>query len=541
MRLAATILSLAVLAGTAGAQGSSSNETAVLLSGLGNLHHPIATVSPEAQKFFDQGLALVYAFNHEEAARSFRRASELDPETAMPWWGIALAVGPNYNADVDPEREKQAFEAIQKARALAANAPENEKAYVEALARRYSGNPKADLKALAIDYRNAMRTLSERYPDELDAATLYAESMMDLNPWQLWSLDGKPGENTEEIVAVLRGVLRRDPNHLGANHYYVHAVEASPHPEDALPSAHRLETLAPAAGHLVHMPSHIYERTGDYALALTSNQAAVAADQVYLKTAPAGGIYGLMYYSHNLHFLALAASMQGRFADATSAADELVANVNPTVKQIPMLEWFLPFPSYVLVRFGRWDDIARLPAPDPVLLIDTAAWHYARGVAFAARGAVADAEKERSELAALIEKQPVDAMYGYNPARTVLGLAREALDARITAARGDSRASIEHWRAAVAVQDSLAYDEPPDWYYPVRESLGGALFRNRQYAEAEKVFRDDLDRNPRNARSLFGLAETLRAEGRGSEAELFRTQFQHAWKNADAGLRMDDL
>jgi tetratricopeptide (TPR) repeat protein len=537
MRFAVLLLALAGL----GAAALDKPPTAVLLSGLGNHHHPIATSNPEAQKFFDQGLTLVYAFNHEEAIRSFKRAAELDPHAPMSWWGVALAVGPNYNDDVDPGREKAAFDAIQKAGTLASGGPENERAYVAALACRYTNDPKADLKRLAVDYKNAMRALSQRYPDDLDAATLYAESMMDLNPWQLWSLDGKPGENTEEIVGVLRGALRRDPEHVGANHYYVHALEASPHPEDALPSAQRLETLAPAAGHLVHMPAHIYERTGDYSQAMKSNQAAVTADQAYLKGADPGGIYGLMYYSHNLHFLSLAASMQGRFADAKSAADQLVANVASAAKQMPMLESFLPFPAYVLVRFGRWNDIAKLPAPDHGFQIDTAVWHYARGAAFAKRGNINEAQTERAALAEIIAKQPADANYGFNPARTVLGLAREALDARLAAAQGDSKAAIEHWRAAVATQDSLAYDEPPDWYYPVRESLGAALYRDHQYTEAEKAFREDLDRNPRNPRSLFGLSESLRAEGRETEAGLVRAQFQQAWKNADVELAINDL
>ena len=542
MRVALIVVVLGLAITAAGAPEQAPQHSATLLDGLGSVHHPIATRNSETQKFFDQGLALVYGFNHEEAARSFQRAAELDPAAPMPWWGIALAVGPNYNMDVDPDREKQAFEAIQKARALEGNGTENDRAYVEALARRYSSDPKADLKALAVDYKNAMRGVAERYPDDLDAATLYAESMMDLNPWMLWSLDGKPAENTEEIVAVLRGVLRRDPAHLGANHYYVHALEASPHPEDALPSAQRLETLAPAAGHLVHMPAHIYERTGDYDRAAKSNRAAIAADQAYLKNSgTAGSFYGLMYYSHNLHFLSLAASMQGRFGEAKSAADELVSNVAPSVKQVPMLEWFLPFPTYVLVRFGRWDDIVKLPAPDPTLAIDSAIWHYARGAAFAARGSVSEAEKERGELSAAIGKQPADAMYGYNSARTVLGLAQHALDGRIAAARGDSKSAIDHWRAAVAVQDQLAYDEPPDWYYPTRESLGGALLRDRQFLEAEKVFREDLDRNPRNPRSLFGLSESLKGQGRTGEAAVVREQFEHAWRDADVHLGIDDL
>jgi tetratricopeptide (TPR) repeat protein len=515
---------------------------AILLPGMGNLHHPISTKSARAQNFFDQGLTLVYAFNHDEAVRSFKRAGELDPKSPMPWWGVALAVGPNYNQDVDPEREKEAYDAIQKAQALAESAPANERDYVSALAKRYSNDPKVEFKALAVDYKNAMRELAARYPDDPDAGTLFAESMMDLHPWQLWTPDGKPTEDTEEILATLRGVLRRAPQHVGANHFYIHAVEASPHPEQALSSAERLQTLAPGAGHLVHMPAHIYQRTGFFGESARANQAAVAADRAYLKlTGEKNGIYGLMYYSHNFHFLAEAASMEGRYAEAKSAADQLAANVTPGVKGMAMLEWFLPMQEYILVRFNRWGEIAKLRAPDPSLTIKTAIWHYARGVAFAAQGDLARAQAERRELSAAIEKQPADAMFGFNPARAVLGLALHVLDARIAAAQGDHKLSIEHWRHAVAAQDSLAYDEPPDWYYPVRESLGAALANNGEYAEAEKVFREDLAQNPRNPRSLFGLRETLKAEHKDSDAAWVESQFQKAWKTADTKLSLKDM
>ncbi|HEV2351497.1 MAG TPA: hypothetical protein VG028_16820 [Terriglobia bacterium] len=519
-----------------------SAKPAVLLPGMGNLHHPISTKSAQAQRFFDQGLTLVYAFNHEEAARSFKRAAELDPQSPMPWWGIALAVGPNYNLDVDPEREKEAYDAIQKARTLAGNGPGNERAYVDALAKRYSNDPKADLRALAVDYKNAMREVAARYPDDPDAGTLFAESMMDLHPWHLWTLDGKPTEDTKEILATLESVLRRDPQHVGANHYYVHAVEASPHPEQGLTSAQRLQTLVPAAGHLVHMPAHIYERSGFYEESAQANRAGVAVDRAYWKSNPGEhAIYGMMYYSHNLHFLAVAASMEGRFAEAKSAADQLVAYAAPRVTGMPMFEWFLPMQTYVLVRFNRWDDIAKLPAPDSSLSLATAAWHYARGVAYAAKSDVANAQAERQALADAIEKQPADAMFGLNSARTVLGLALDIVDARIAATQGDHKGSIDHWRRAVAAQDSLAYDEPPDWYYPVRESLGAALAASGQYAEAEKVFRQDLAQNPRNPRSLFGLHETLKAENKDPDAAWVQAEFEKAWKSADTQLSMKDM
>ena len=318
----------------------------------------LARKSSEAQHFFDQGLTLVYAFNHEEAIRSFKRAAELDPQAPCRW-GIAEAVGPNYNVDVDREREKEAYDTIQKARALASGAPENERAYIEAMAKRYSNDPHADFKKLAADYRFAMRDLVKRYPDDLDAATLYAGSMMLLNPWKLWTPDGKPGENTLEIVAVLQSVLKRDPRHIGANHFYIHPVEASPHPADALSSAKQLETLAPAAGHLVHMPSHIYERTGDYEQAARANEIGAQVDRTYLAAVGSQGhMYGLMYYCHNLAFLTMAATMEGNFGKSKAAADELAAYAAPSVKEMAMFEMFTCCRLRPACRFQRWNGVS---------------------------------------------------------------------------------------------------------------------------------------------------------------------------------------
>src|ERR1043166_7729784 len=297
-----------------------------LMPGLGDVHHPVSTKNRVAQQFFDQGLKLVYGFNHDEARRSFQHAAELDPNLAMAWWGVALTLGPNYNLPVDPQREKAGYDAAQRALALQENASDPERAYINALAVRYSKDPHADLHALDVDYKNAMAKVAARYPDDLDASTLYAESAMNLNPWHLWTADGKPAEGTEEIVWVLESVLKRDPNHLGANHYYIHAVEASPHPERALPSALRLGQLAPAAGHLVHMPAHIYARVGDHAASAHCNDMAAAADQRFFAQTHEQGVYPMMYYSHNLHFLAYAACMDGNFLEAKDAAARLVAN-----------------------------------------------------------------------------------------------------------------------------------------------------------------------------------------------------------------------
>jgi tetratricopeptide (TPR) repeat protein len=520
---------------------STNSKPAVLMSGLGQHHHPVSTKNAEAQRFFDQGFTFIYAFNHDEATRSFKRAAELDPNLAMAHWGIALALGPNINLPVDLEREKAAYEAVQKALELSKKAPEQERAYIEALAKRYSTDPNADLYKLAVDYKNAMGELVKRYPDDLDVATLYAESAMNLRPWQLWNKDGTPAEGTEEIVTVLESVLKRNPDHIGANHYYIHTVEASLKPERALPSAQRLITLVPAAGHLVHMPAHIYMRTGDYKGAAIRNQVAAEVDEAYIKSNSVQGVYPLMYYSHNLHFLAVAHAMQGRFSDAKKAADQLEAHVSPYVKEMPMLEFFVPTSTLILVSFNRWEDILRSPKPDPNMLITTAVWHFARGMAYAANGKVAKAESERKLFMGVKKRMPAETMWDLNSTSNVLGIAENVLDAKIAIAKGNKKSAIELLRKAVEAEDALNYAEPSGWYIPVRESLGGILLLSGDYAEAEKVFRADLEKNPRSGRSLFGLMQSLKAQGKNYEAQLVQTEFEAAWKNADTQLRVKDL
>ena len=540
MKLLAQVVALPALVCPLFAQ----SKPPVLMSGLGEVHHTISTRSPEAQRFFDQGLALVFAFNHEEAARAFQRASELDPHSAMPFWGIALALGPCINLDVDPPHEKAAYEAVQKAMRLAPGATERERNYIQALAKRYSSDPKVDLRSLAAEYAKAMRELFKSYPDDLDAATLYAESLMDLRPWKLWALDGRPAEGTEEIVAVLESVLRRDPNHLGANHYYIHVTEASPHPEWALASAKRLEILAPAAGHLVHMPAHTYMRVGDYSATAHSNAAAADVDRVYLReSGTTGSMYDMMYYCHNLHFLSASYSMGGDFAHAKQAADELAAHVAPMLHHMPVAEMYAPYPIFVLVRFHRWDELLKLPPPNPRLSMTTAFWHFARGSAFAAKDQITMAEAERQILETARREAPADSEFSMfsNKARTFLDLAENILDARIAAAKGDHEQAIKYWEKAVDVEDQLYYGEPPEWFYPVRESLGAALLLNGQADRAEAVFRADLEQYPRNPRSLFGLLKSLEAQKKSSNVEEVRGEFEAAWKNADTTLSLRDL
>jgi tetratricopeptide (TPR) repeat protein len=514
-----------------------------LFSGLGAHRHPIQTSSPEAQKYFDQGVTLLFGFNHEEAFRSFAKAAELDPKSPMPHWGMALALGANYN-DTEPEadRLKRARAEVEKALALSAGAPGNERAYVEALSVRYVVDPStADRAKLARDYAAAMRALSARYPDDLDAATMYAESLMNLHPWKLWKPDGTPGEDTVEIVAVLESVLKRDPEHPGANHYYIHAVEASKEPQKALPSAARLETLVPSAGHLVHMPAHIYMRTGSYAAAEKANAVAAEVDREYIRQTGAQGMYPMMYYTHNVHFESVAACMAGRHATAKRAGDVLFADVLP-VANMPMMEGFLLQPTFVALRFRQWDEIRQMPDPGPKLPLLRAAWLYARAMAAAAAGEVQKAETLREAFVMARNALPADMLAGpQNTAAALLAVASHVLDARILEAKGDRRAAIASWVKAVAAEDALAYDEPPAWYYPVRESLGAALLLDGQPGEAEIVFRADLEINPRNGRSLYGLAEALEAQKKTADAAWTRARFEAAWKDADTKVRLEEM
>src|SRR5271169_4717170 len=363
-----------------------------LVTGLSDLHHPVSTKNLQAQEFFDQGLRFIYAFNHDEAARSFQHAAELDPKLAMAYWGVAEAVGPNYNDPADPDRYKRAHEAVQEAVDLSAAASPSEQAYIQALAKRFPADPTSDLKKAAEDYRDAMRQLVSDFPDDLDAATLFAESGMNLHPWGLWHQDGTPVEGTDEIVVTLESVLKRDPNHLGAVHYYIHAVEASNNPERALAGATRLAALAPGAGHIVHMPAHIYIRTGDYEAAVKTNEQAAEVDRAYIKATGAQGIYPMMYYSHNLHFVAMCGAMNGSYAEARKNADLLVANVGPHVKDMPPLEGFMTIPMAVEIRFHHWNEILKIPAPDSGMKITTGFWHFARGMALAGTGKLGEAE-----------------------------------------------------------------------------------------------------------------------------------------------------
>ena len=415
--------------------------------------------------------------------------------------------------------------------------------YIEALAKRFPADPKSDLRAAAEQYRDTMRDVVKRFPDDLDAATLFAEAGMNVHPWGLWRQDGTPEQGTEEIVAALESVIRREPNHLGAIHYYIHSVEASNSPERALSGANRLAELAPAAGHIVHMPAHIYIRTGDYEAAVKTNQKAALADQAYLKASGAEGIYPMMYYSHNLHFIAMAAAMNGNYLESRRGAQMLAANVGPHVKDMPPLEGFMTVPLAVEVRFHKWNEILKAPQPDRAMQTATVFWHFARGLALAGKGKLDEAEAEHKIVAEAEEKTPPDAIFQTpvnNKTKDILKIAENVLGAKISLAKNDMDATVSQLRAAVTVQDSLKYNEPQDWFYPVRESLGAVLLKIGDNAGAEEVFRADLERNPRNPRSLFGLEQALKAQGKSYDAGFVRKQFDASWKGT-ARPTVDDL
>ena len=537
-------LCTAAIAQTHAAHTEAVAKPATLMTGVGTLHHPVSTKNAQAQQFFDQGLRLIFAFNHDEAARSFRRAADLAPKLAMAYWGVAEAVGPNYNDPASDDRFQAAHDAIQKAVELSSSAPANEQAYINAMAKRFPADPKADRKKAAQDYRDAMREVVKNFPDDLDAATLFAESGMNLHPWGLWHVDGTPEEGTEEVVATLESVLKRDPDHMGAVHYYIHAVEASRNPERALAGANKLAAMAPGAGHLVHMPAHVYIRTGDYEAAVKTNQQAAIVDRAYIKASGVQGIYPMMYYSHNLHFIAMCAAMNGNYPEAKKNADLLATHVAPGVKEMPPLEGFMTIPIAVDVRFHKWDSILAMKQPAPEMKITTVFWHFARGMAFAGKGKVSEAEAEYNIVSEAEKATPEDipfAMPVNNKAKDVLKIAEGVLGAKIAQAKNDADGSIAMLREAVAVQDTLKYDEPSDWFFPVRESLGAALLMKGDAAAAEKTFRDDLDRNPRNPRSLYGLQQALQKQGRDYDAGFVQKQFDASWKGAAHSLRMEDL
>jgi len=514
---------------------------AQLFDGLGGIHRAINTSSKEAQAYFDQGMSLMWGFNHDEATRSFAKAAELDPACAACYWGVSLTVGPNYNLPfMTEERAKVAFEALHLAQANLSSASPVERALIVALGHRYpSPKPVDPVSALPLltGYAAAMKLVATQYPDDLDVATLYAESMMNLHAWKLWSSDGKPAPGTAEIVATLEAVLKRDPRHAGANHYYVHALEASPHPERALVSADRLNDLVPAAGHLVHMPAHILQRIGRYEDAAEANRRAARVDDAYTAKTQPPDYYPVMYTAHNHQFRAYATAMEGRRAETIEAVDASRRTVSDSMLlEMPGADWYVAELYTARVRFGLWDDILALPSPSAQLPGLTAAHRFARTVALAATGRVGEARQSLAALKTFAAKVAPDAGAGQNTLQGVLAIAVPVAEARIAAAENHAPAEIALLREATSAEDRLGYDEPKNWFFPVRHLLGAALLRARQAQEAERVYREDLEQNPANGWSLYGLAAALRAQGKSAEADASQRAFEAAWAHADLTL-----
>jgi tetratricopeptide (TPR) repeat protein len=507
-----------------------------LLTDLGTYRYKITTASPRAQEYFDQGLRLTYGFNHLEAQRAFREAARLDPTCAMCYWGIAMTYGSNYNDPTNPDREKGAWEATQKAFALSTRATPAERGIIEALVRRHQ--PGSDRAQADRAYAAGMRAVARQFPDDLEAATFFADAMMNLRPWSLWTPDGQPQPGTEEIVATLERVLAANPNHPGALHLYIHAVEASQDPGKAAAAADRLRGLLPGAGHLVHMPSHIYYRVGRYADAVAVNLDAAAADRAYFTRSEPSPIYRMMYYPHNLDFIWLAASMEGRSAETLRAARDFAAAVPPEmVGEMSDMETVPVAPIVALARFGRWDEILALPAPGERLPYARGVWHYARGLAQAAKGQGAAAQGELAALTRIRDEVPAQrSLAGFFKTRDMLTLAGEVLAGELAARRGEQDAAVRHLAEAVRIQDGHWFTEPPPWYYPVRQSLGAVLLQAGRAAEAEAAYREDLRRNPENGWSLYGLAQSLRAQGKTDEAAAVDARFRRAWARADVTL-----
>ncbi|HEX4590622.1 MAG TPA: hypothetical protein VH120_11865 [Gemmataceae bacterium] len=508
-----------------------------LFEGLGHHGRKVTTTNPDAQKYFDQGLAFLFAFNHDEAIRSFQHAAELDPDCAMAHWGIAIADGPHYNKpDLPPDRAKQAWGSLQLARTKAKSAPPADRALIEALAARYADPDPADRKPLDEAFAAAMKAAWERFPDDGDIGALYAESMMDLRPWALWTTDGKPQPGTEQVVATLETVLKTHTDHPLALHLYVHAVEASPNPGRAERAADRLRRLQPALGHMVHMPSHIDIRRGRWQEAVEANERAIKADGDYAKTVPGQQFYR-MYMAHNHHMLAFAAMMQGQSAKALAAVRAMTAGVPPQwvaePKHAAIVDGFVAAPMEVMKRFGRWDDLLAEPEPPVIFPIARAMRHELRGVAFAAKGQLAEAREEQKHFREAMTKVPDGARFGNNTAADLFAVAAETLEGEILAREGKLDEAVAALRSATAKEEKLRYSEPPDWVVPVKHALGAWLLKAKRPAEAEVVYRADLVQWPDNGWSLLGLAASLEAQGRAAAATAARQAFDAAWKRAD--------
>jgi tetratricopeptide (TPR) repeat protein len=535
------VLGAFAAAATLSAQATPANPTGQsagqepLYKDLGSYHVTVTTSSPLAQQYFDQGLRLAYGFNQQESVNSFTAATKADPDCAMCYWGIAYVLGPNVNIPMDTSAVKPAWDAIRQAVRLAPRTTPKERAFIQATSVRYSEHPPVNRISLDRAYANAMGGVSRRFPDDPDAATLYAESLMLLSPWDYWTHAGTPKANTTVIVSTLERALRQHPDHPGACHFYIHAVEASTNPGRALPCAERLARLMPGAGHLVHMPAHIYMRIGRYDLAAQHNQHAIAVDEHYIQDRHPTGVYPMGYYPHNIHFLWAALTMQGRGEEAIAAARKVAGAVPlEAIKQVPFLEFVVPTPYYALARFGRWEDLLREPGPDQSLRFSNGIWHYTRGLAFVATGQLNLARAEHDSVAAAVNATPPDQTVGLNSAKSILQIAERHLTGAIALKDNKRDIAIRAFQAAIRTEDALRYDEPPPWYLPIRQVLAKVFLDAGQPSRAELLYREDLKQYPENGWSLYGLAQALRKEGKIAQAISTELKYRKAWAQADA-------
>lgn len=517
------------------------DKQAPLFDNLGTLDFPITTNSELAQKYFNQGVILAYGFNHEEAFRSFEEAARLDTNCAMAYWGMAYVIGPNINLPMDAGVVATAYEAVERAMSLLDDETQREKDYVIALSKRYTNEELEDRTHLDKAYSDAMRELVSKYPNDLDAATMFAESIMDLHPWDYWLKDGTPQPWTLEILTSLEGVIERNTDHHGSNHLYIHAIEASKNPERGNASADKLRFLAPGAGHLVHMPAHIYIRTGQYHEGSLANQRAVKSDEEYINQCNQQGFYPLAYYPHNYHFLWATATLEGDSKTAIDAAlktSQLPPDSLINLCGYKTLQHFVVIPLYAYVTFGKWDEILNYEKPKKLQLYPLGVWHYARGMAFIANGDLGKAEKELAELEQLRFNKKVEdlSIWGINSAGTLIKIAYEVLSGELAAKKKDYATAISHLKSAVELENTLRYDEPPTWFYPCRLNLGAVLIESGRYEEAQKVFEENLSNLPENGWALYGLHQALLKLNENNEAAEVQKRFKEAWKYSDFKL-----
>lgn len=516
-------------------------ERAPLLDGMGDYHLEISTDDTLAQRLFDQGMVLSYGFNHKEAGRAFRNAAAMDPDCAMAYWGEALVLGPNINMPMMPDNNARAYEAMTKALSLIDNATPREQELIRALQKRYVSDPPEDRAPLDSAYADAMRELAKVHPDDVDILALAAEARMDMHPWDYWLKDGTPQPWTPEILRLLETAMAVNPHHAGANHFYIHATEASDDPGRAVPAADRLAPLAPGAGHLVHMPSHAYIRVGQYHKGTLANEAAIQSDNMYVTQCRQQGIYPLAYVPHNYHFLWTTATLEGASAKAMKAAVEMSHYVDTTTMRehgMGTLQHYWVTPLYGMVRFGHWDDIFEWPEPAVDLRYPRGVWHYARGCAFVARGEFDRAQTELDSVRVIAEDTTLLSItiWDVNNTWDLMRIASGVLAGLLASAQSDYASAINYLNEAVQIEDSLRYNEPPDWHQPVRQVLGAVYLQAGNPGKAEMVYREDLKHVPRNGWSLYGLMQSLEAQGKAAEAEKARTEYNSAWEYADIKL-----